>query len=125
MEVKGKYFYWYMVLDIFSRKIGGHEVHRHSGLKFVTPMERHDGVAQAIIRQREQVYAQAKTLHPERWAGDTRNWKLADEVWLNPERSRAEKVRSGTSESSVADAVSRAQPETAGGAQSEGRTPNG
>ena len=27
MEIKGKYLYWYMVLDIFSRKIVGHEVH--------------------------------------------------------------------------------------------------
>ncbi|MRW94875.1 DDE-type integrase/transposase/recombinase [Duganella sp. FT80W] len=25
--VKGQYYYWYMVLDIFSRKIVGHEVH--------------------------------------------------------------------------------------------------
>ncbi len=23
---------------------------------------------------------------PERWSGATRNWKLKDEVWLNPER---------------------------------------
>jgi transposase InsO family protein len=26
-EIKGKYYYWYMVLDVFSRKIVGHEVH--------------------------------------------------------------------------------------------------
>jgi transposase InsO family protein len=25
--VKGQYFYWYMMLDVFSRKIVGHEVH--------------------------------------------------------------------------------------------------
>ncbi|MBC7452912.1 MAG: hypothetical protein H7335_04260 [Massilia sp.] len=25
--VKGIYFYWYMVLDVYSRKIVGHEVH--------------------------------------------------------------------------------------------------
>jgi transposase InsO family protein len=25
--VKGLYYYWYMVLDVFSRKIVGHEVH--------------------------------------------------------------------------------------------------
>lgn len=25
--VKGQYYYWYMVLDIFSRKIVGHEAH--------------------------------------------------------------------------------------------------
>ena len=27
VSVKGRYFYWYMVLDVFSRKIVGHEVH--------------------------------------------------------------------------------------------------
>jgi len=27
VTVKGHYFYWYMVLDVFSRKIVGHEVH--------------------------------------------------------------------------------------------------
>lgn len=197
MEIKGKYFYWYMVLDIFSRKIVGHEVHesesadnasllitrtslaerltgsplvlhsdngssmksstmlatlerlgiaasfsrprvsndnpfaeslfrtckyrpnypskpfasledarkwvqefvtwynedhRHSGLKFITPVERHEGLAQAILGKREQVYAQAKGKHPERWSGAIRDWKLKDEVWLNPERGEVKKM---------------------------------
>jgi putative transposase len=67
-------------------------VHRHSGLKFVTPAERHDGMAQAILQQRKKVYAKAKERHPERWSGKTRNWDLKDEVWLNPERAESEKV---------------------------------
>ncbi len=195
MEVKGKYYYWYMVLDIFSRKIVGHEVHevelaeyaavlmrraslaeglagrplvlhsdngsamkastmlealrqlgvapsfsrprvsndnayaesvfrtckyrpnypskpfgsleeartwtqqfvdwyngvhRHSGLKFLTPAQRHKGQGQAILGLREQVYAAARSRHPERWSGATRNWHLEDEVWLNPEQFEAE-----------------------------------
>jgi transposase InsO family protein len=195
VSVKGRYFYWYMVLDVFSRKIVGHEVHeaesadmaallmrkaslseglagrsvvlhsdngssmkgatmlatleklgvvpsfsrprvsndnafaealfrtckyrpnyprkpfdtveearvwtlefvqwynnrhKHSGLKFVTPAQRHNGQAQAILRNREQVYEAAKQRSPERWSGATRNWKLKDEVWLNPERSQPE-----------------------------------
>ncbi len=68
-------------------------VHQHSGLKFVTPAQRHAGQSARILRQREQVYAAAKSRHPERWTGPTRNWELKDEVWLNPERLESETVR--------------------------------
>lgn len=64
--------------------------HKHSGLKFVTPAQRHTGQATAILRSREQLYAAAKSSSPRRWSGQTRNWELQDEVWLNPERSQAE-----------------------------------
>lgn len=64
--------------------------HKHSSLKFVTPAQRHGGLADAILRRREQVYAAAKQCRPERWSGGTRNWKLQDEVWLNPERTAPE-----------------------------------
>lgn len=60
--------------------------HKHSGLKFVTPAQRHDGKAAAILKRREEVYEAAKARCPQRWSGSTRNWKLKDEVWLNPER---------------------------------------
>ncbi|CUI03577.1 Mobile element protein [Janthinobacterium sp. CG23_2] len=66
--------------------------HKHSGLKFVTPAQRHSGQAAAILGRREQVYAEAKAKHPERWSGPTRNWELKDEVWLNPERLQLEKM---------------------------------
>ena len=68
-------------------------VHKHSGLKFVTPAQRHAGQSDRILRQREQVYAAAKKLHPERWSGQTRNWKLRNEVWLNPERLELEAIK--------------------------------
>jgi transposase InsO family protein len=64
--------------------------HKHSGLKFVTPAQRHDGLAEAILRHREQVYQMAKQRCPERWSGRTRNWQSKDEVWLNPERAAPE-----------------------------------
>ncbi|MGF6969335.1 putative transposase [Paraburkholderia sp. WC7.3g] len=65
--------------------------HKHSGLKFVTPAQRHSGVATAVLAQREAVYAWAHATNPQRWSGSTRNWQLKDEVWLNPERTlRAE-----------------------------------
>jgi putative transposase len=67
--------------------------HKHSGLKFVTPAQRHDGKADAILRRRELVYEAAKQRCPERWSGATRNWKLKDEVWLNPERAEPELLK--------------------------------
>jgi transposase InsO family protein len=68
-------------------------VHKHSGLKFVTPAQRHAGQAGGILRRREQLYAEAKAKRPERWSGQTRNWKLKDEVWLNPDRLQIEKMK--------------------------------
>ncbi len=67
--------------------------HKHSGLKFVTPAQRHDGRDAMILRYRKQVYEAAKQRHPERWTGSTRDWKLKGEVWLNPERNQPEKLR--------------------------------
>lgn len=58
--------------------------HKHSGLKFVTPHERHSGLDEAIIVNRKKVYLEAKERHPERWSGDIRNWDLSENVWLNP-----------------------------------------
>ena len=67
--------------------------HKHSGLKFVTPAQRHDGRDAAILSHRKQVYEAAKQRHPERWTGATRDWELKDEVWLNPERNPSEELR--------------------------------
>ena len=67
--------------------------HKHSGLKFVTPSQRHNGQAIAILTQREQVYHEARNKNPQRWSQQTRNWKLKDEVWLNPERVQTELLK--------------------------------
>jgi len=65
--------------------------HKHSGLEFVTPAQRHNGVATAVLAQRDAVYAPAKVANPHRWSRATRNWEMKDDVWLNPEHiSRAE-----------------------------------
>jgi transposase InsO family protein len=63
--------------------------HRHSALKFITPNERHAGMAGKILENRSVVYAAARERHPERWSGKTRNWSLEDKVWLNRERDPA------------------------------------
>jgi transposase InsO family protein len=60
--------------------------HRHSGLQYVTPDQRHRGEAAALLEKRKALYAAAKEKHPERWSGDARGWHLENRVWLNPER---------------------------------------
>ena len=67
--------------------------HKHSGLKFVTPAQRHAGQDTAILAHREKVYRDARNRNPGRWSQDTRNWKLEDQVWLNPERIRPEALQ--------------------------------
>lgn len=61
--------------------------HRHSGLNFLTPSQRHRGQSEQVFEKRRQVYEAAKALHPGRWSGATRDWSLEEEVWLNPEKA--------------------------------------
>jgi transposase InsO family protein len=61
-----------------------HQHHRHSGIRFVTPLQRHQGLDQDILAQRHALYEQARQRHPERWTGNIRNWEPIAEVWLNP-----------------------------------------
>ena len=61
--------------------------HRHSGLNFVTPEQRHTAQAEDIMEQRIEVYETARARNPRRWSGDSRDWSLPQSVWLNPERS--------------------------------------
>ena len=60
--------------------------HLHSGLKFVTPQQRHTGEDQLILQKRHRVYELAKRQKPERWSGNTRNWTLPEAVTLNPDK---------------------------------------
>ncbi len=59
--------------------------HRHSGIRFVTPAEKHIGKDREILAQRSKVYEAARTQHPERWSGTTRDWSPIESVVLNPE----------------------------------------
>lgn len=58
--------------------------HLHSGLKFITPNQRHNGEDKDIMINRMEVYNKARKQHPERWSRGIRNWKLPDFVALNP-----------------------------------------
>ena len=64
-------------------------VHRHSGIKFVTPSERHNGEDKVILQRRSELYEKAKRENPKRWSGDVRDWEMIDTVSLNPEKECA------------------------------------
>ncbi len=57
--------------------------HLHSGIRFVTPADRHSGKDVEILAKRHQVYLEAKNKHPERWTGKTRDWSQVSQVTLN------------------------------------------
>lgn len=59
--------------------------HRHSGIKYVTPMQRHSGEDKIILEKRKQTYKKAKANNPGRWSGKTRDWDWIETVKLNPE----------------------------------------
>jgi transposase InsO family protein len=60
--------------------------HRHSGIRYVSPAQRHDGHDRAILDARHALYTRAQAMNPARWSGATRNWKTIGPVTLNPER---------------------------------------
>jgi transposase InsO family protein len=62
--------------------------HKHSGIRYVTPEERHNGDDMEILSHRSDVYEAARKRHPERWSGKTRNWEPIRTVYLNPEDPR-------------------------------------
>ena len=61
-------------------------VHRHSGIRYVTPDERHYGKEQGVLARRQDLYERARQANPERWSRSTRNWSPVGPVVLNPER---------------------------------------
>ena len=61
-----------------------HEEHRHSGISYVTPAQRHAGQHVELLQHRDRVYKAAKERKPERWTGKTRNWDPISTVRLNP-----------------------------------------
>ena len=70
--------------------------HLHSGIRFVTPKSRHDGLDNGILQRRHEVYENAKLANPLRWSRQTRNWSMIEEVRLNPGKEKktdAEKLR--------------------------------
>ena len=60
--------------------------HRHSGIGYVSPEQRHAGEDGAILAARHALYVQARERNPTRWSRGTRDWTPAGPVALNPER---------------------------------------
>ena len=61
--------------------------HRHSGIRYVTPNQRHEGLECEILARRHQLYQRARHSNPERWSRHTRNWTPIDRVTLNPQKA--------------------------------------
>jgi putative transposase len=70
--------------------------HRHSGIRYVTPAQRHAGQDGPVLAARHVVYQDARSRNPQRWSGQTRNWKPVGAVTLNPERDII--IRAATSQ---------------------------
>lgn len=66
--------------------------HRHSGIGYVSPAQRHAGEDVAILAARHKVYTKAREANPTRWSGATRNWTPCGSVTLNPEQESVVKT---------------------------------
>mgnify|MGYP001179574928 FL=1 len=60
--------------------------HLHSGIRYVSPANRHDGHDEQILQRRHALYLEARERNPRRWTRGTRNWSRVAVVTLNPER---------------------------------------
>ena len=60
--------------------------HRHSGIRYVSPAQRHAGEDRTVLQARHTLYLHARARNPRRWVRHTRNWNPIAVVTLNPER---------------------------------------
>lgn len=60
--------------------------HRHSGIKYVTPNQRHYGEADEICHIRQETYEKARQKNPRRWTRTTRDWSQPQVVRVNHPR---------------------------------------
>ena len=61
--------------------------HRHSGIGYVTPEERHSGRDLEILETRRQTYQRAQAAHPERWSGPAKDWAYIASVTLGKRKA--------------------------------------
>jgi putative transposase len=60
--------------------------HHHSGIRYVSPAQRHYGRDVAILAAGHALYQEARQRNPARWSGSTRDWSPVGAVTLSPER---------------------------------------
>jgi putative transposase len=70
-----KFVHWY------------NNIHQHSGINFVTPNARHQGLDRPILEKRAFIYEAARQRNPNRWSKKTRNWVFISQVYLNPKHT--------------------------------------
>jgi putative transposase len=61
--------------------------HLHSAIRYVTPVDRHEGRDVEILAARHALYQDARDATPRRWTRDTRNWRPVGAVVLNPAKA--------------------------------------
>ena len=59
--------------------------HRHSGIGYIAPQDRHAGRTPTIMAHRNKVLEQAREKHPERWPNGQLHWEEYPVVYLNPD----------------------------------------
>lgn len=79
----------FVSLDEARRWVDGfvrwyNHVHLHSALRFVAPVDRHEGRDDALLAGRRRVYVAARRRTPRRWTRGVRNWTPIGAVALNP-----------------------------------------
>jgi putative transposase len=106
--------------------------HRHSGIRYVTPAQRHTGEDRQLLQARHALYQAARERNPARWSGQTRDWNPIGAVTLNPENDGA--IQAVASRNQLSGSVralsrpglrtpgSRRAAERMGGAQTPGAT---
>jgi putative transposase len=94
--------------------------HHHSGIRYVTPAQRHAGQDGPMLVARHAIYQEARQRNPQRWSGPTRNWTPVGVVTLNPERDSV--VRAATSQIQLSGSIGEpAFPSRPGSAQAAAR----
>jgi transposase InsO family protein len=66
--------------------------HRHSGIGYISPENRHAGRTPQIMTQRNNVLEQARRKHPERWPNGQLHWEEYPVVYLNPDTHTRESL---------------------------------
>ena len=61
------------------------DVHRHSGIRYVAPGQRHDGHDHTILAAHRALYLKARERNPARWSGATRDSTPTGPVTVNPD----------------------------------------
>jgi putative transposase len=87
-----------------TRNWYNHE-HRRSGIRYVTPAQRHAGQDGRVLAARHAVYQDARQRNPQRWSGATRNWTPVGVVTLNPERDII--IRAATSQIQLSGSIGK------------------